>query len=114
MKKAYPVEFVYQIVSLILAIIVVHSAYVLVVRPNADTELARQTAMMQANPDFVPKRSVWVIIRDFEQEACFILGLWALAIMAFKAVAACSRPWFPSAAPFLASISSAAKACRFR
>lgn len=86
MKKSYPVEFVYQVVSLIVAVIVVHSAYVLVVRPNADTELARQTALMQSNPDYVPERSVWVIVRDFEQESCFILMLWAMAIMTFKSV----------------------------
>ena len=42
--------------------------------------------MMQADPDYVPERSVWVIVRDFEQEACFVLMLWAMAIMAYKGV----------------------------
>ncbi|HBQ02773.1 MAG TPA: MotA/TolQ/ExbB proton channel family protein, partial [Halieaceae bacterium] len=27
----------------------------------------------------------FVVIRDFEQEACFILMIWALAIMGLKA-----------------------------
>jgi biopolymer transport protein ExbB/TolQ len=31
---------------------------------------------------------MFVIVRDFEQEACFIIMLWAMAIMAYKAVAA--------------------------
>ena len=31
---------------------------------------------------------MWVIIRDFEQEACFILMLWAFAIMAYKSTEA--------------------------
>ena len=84
MKKDYPVEFVYQVLSLIVAVIVVHAFYVPIVRPKADDVLAEQTARMQADPDYVQERSVWVIIRDFEQEACFVLMLWALAIMAYK------------------------------
>jgi biopolymer transport protein ExbB/TolQ len=32
----------------------------------------------------VPKRSLAVVIRDFEQEACFILLIWALSIMGYK------------------------------
>jgi len=88
MKKSYPVEFVYQTLSLIVAIILVHGIYVLVVRPQADAVLAQQRAMMASDPDYVAERSVWVIVRDFEQEACFILMLWAMAIMAYKGVIA--------------------------
>jgi len=79
MKKSYPGEFVYQAAALLVAVIVVHAVYVAVVRPQADTILALQAAAMQADPDYVQERSVWVIIRDFEQEACFVLMLWAMA-----------------------------------
>ena len=41
--------------------------------------------MQAAGEDFVPERSFAVVIRDFEQEACFILLIWALAIMGYKA-----------------------------
>jgi biopolymer transport protein ExbB/TolQ len=88
MKKTYPVEFVYQVLSLIVAVILVHALYVAVVRPRADSILAEQAALMQADPDYVQERSVWVIIRDFEQEACFVLMLWAMAIMILKGVQA--------------------------
>jgi biopolymer transport protein ExbB/TolQ len=88
MKKSYPVEFVFQVTSLIVAIILVHGFYVLVVRPQADAILAEQTVQMQVDPGYVQERSAWVIVRDFEQEACFVLMLWAFAIMAYKAVAA--------------------------
>jgi biopolymer transport protein ExbB/TolQ len=84
MKQSYPSEFAYQIGSLVLAIIIVHLCYVLVVRPNADRVLAEQTALMQVDKEYVQERSAWVIIRDFEQEACFILMLWAFAIMGYK------------------------------
>jgi biopolymer transport protein ExbB/TolQ len=88
MKKAYPQEFLFQVVALILSMVLVHGFYVLVVRPNADTILAEQTARMQSEPGYVQERSAWVIIRDFEQEACFVLMLWAFAIMAYKSAIA--------------------------
>jgi len=84
MKRSFPGEFVYQIVALLLALIIVHTFYVWLVRPKADTALQEQAAMMRADPNYIQERSVWVIVRDFEQEACFILMLWALAIMGFK------------------------------
>ena len=83
MKKRYPVEFVYQSLSLIISLIVVHAFYVTAVRPRADAILAEQVAQMQIDPTYVQERSVWVVIRDFEQEACFVLMLWAIAIMIF-------------------------------
>ncbi len=73
-----------QLASLVIALIIVHAVYVTVVRPKADVFLAEQTALMDADPEYIQQRSVWVIIRDFEQEACFVLMLWAMAIMASK------------------------------
>ena len=84
MRKSIPVEFIYQVFSLIVVIILVHGFYVSVVRPNADEELRREQIEMRENPDYVSERSVYVIVRDFEQEACFILFFWALAIMGYK------------------------------
>ncbi len=88
MKKSYPVEFVYQALSLIVAAIVIHAIYVLVVRPKADVILGEQRAMMEADPSYVQERSVWVIVRDFDHESCFVLMIWAMAIMAYKGVMA--------------------------
>lgn len=84
-KKNIPVEFVYQLFALIIAIIVVHAFYVSVVRPNAQAVLEEQAIQTEQDPAYVPERSVWVLVKDFEQEACFILMFWALAIMVYKA-----------------------------
>ena len=84
-QRNIPVEFVYQLFALIIAVIVVHAVYVSVVRPNAAQVLEQQAIEAAANPDYVRERSTWVLIKDFEQEACFILMLWALAIMGYKA-----------------------------
>ena len=42
---------------------------------------------MQLDPTFVPERSIWVILRDYEQESEIVLMLWALAIIGQKALA---------------------------
>jgi len=85
MKKQLPLEFIYQLFSLIIAVILVHAIYVSIVRPNAAIILEEQAININADPNYVPERSAYVVIRDFEQEACFILMLWALALMGFKA-----------------------------
>jgi biopolymer transport protein ExbB/TolQ len=84
-KKHIPVEFVFQLFALVIAIIVVHAFYVSVVRPNAVQVIAEQAMEAEQNPDFVRERSTWVLIKDMEQESCFILMFWALAIMGYKA-----------------------------
>ncbi|MDE0419575.1 MAG: MotA/TolQ/ExbB proton channel family protein [Gammaproteobacteria bacterium] len=85
MKKTLPFDFIYQVVALVVAIIIVHLVYVTVVRPNADVILADQAERAQVEQDFVPDRSLYVVIRDYEQESCFILMFWAMAIMGLKA-----------------------------
>lgn len=85
--RRFPTELVYQVFSLLVAFIIVHSVYVTVVRPQAAEDMAEQAANLKLDPKFEPKRSYYVVIKDYEQEACFVLLLWALAILAFKAVA---------------------------
>ncbi len=88
MKKHIPTEFVFQMASLLIAVIFVHGFYVAVVRPNAAAIIEEQQIQIEENPDYVPERAFFVIIRDFEQEACFVLMLWALSILGYKAYAA--------------------------
>ena len=84
MKKHNPFEFIYQVFSLLVIIIVVHAAYVAIIRPNAEAELEQQAAQLKIDKDYVTKRSIYVLVRDYEQEACFILMFWSLFIMAYK------------------------------
>jgi biopolymer transport protein ExbB/TolQ len=84
MKKNYPSEFIYQLFALLIAFILVHALYVTWVRPQADAFLEQQAAQLRDNPDAVQQRSFYVVIKDYEQESCFILMLWALAILAYK------------------------------
>ena len=72
MKHRMSSEFIYQLFALLIAVIVVHAVYVGAIRPAADAEIQREMALQAAGEDFVPERSFAVVIRDFEQEACFI------------------------------------------
>ncbi|MCV6614579.1 MAG: MotA/TolQ/ExbB proton channel family protein [Cellvibrionaceae bacterium] len=78
-------DFIFQVFALIIATIVVHAVFVTVIRPNADAILQAQAALQASGQAFVAERSIYVVLRDYEQEACFILMLWALAIMGLKA-----------------------------
>lgn len=85
MKKQIPFEFIYQMFSLIIAIIIVHGVYVSIIRPNARIIQEEQAIQINSNPDYVPETSTYIVVKDYEQEACFILMLWAIALMGFKA-----------------------------
>jgi len=84
MKQGLLSEALYQIGALIIAIIVVHAAYVAVIRPNAELLQEQQNVQQQLDETFVPERSVYIIMKDFEQETCIILLLWAMSIIGMK------------------------------
>lgn len=80
-------EFVFQLLALVISAIVVHAVYVTLIRPSAETFLEQERAATVADPTHVTQRSFYVVVRDYEQEACFILMLWSFAIMGYKGVA---------------------------
>ena len=84
MKQGSLYEALFQIGALIFIVIVVHATYVTVIRPNADLIQEQQELLQQQDENFVPERSVFIILRDFEQETCIILMLWAIAIISMK------------------------------
>ena len=88
MRRTFFNEFLYQIFALIIAVIVVHTVYVTTIRPRAAEILAEQALRIEQEENYTPDRPIVVLIRDFEQEACFVLMLWAFAIMGFKAYTA--------------------------
>jgi biopolymer transport protein ExbB/TolQ len=84
MKQNYLSEVIYQIFALIIVVIMVHAIYVAVIRPNADFIQQQQTALQQADEAYVAERSLYIILKDIEQETCIILMLWALSIIGMK------------------------------
>ena len=84
MKRQLPFEFIYQIGALLAAIIVVHLVYITIIRPQADAILESRAERTAAGEVYEPERSLYVVLKDFEQESCFILMFWAMAIMGYK------------------------------
>jgi len=84
MKTRYPRELMFSLGALLAATIVIHAIWAAWVRPNAQAVLAVQYESMRKNPDYVPERSMFVIMKDWEQESCVILMIWALAMIGYK------------------------------
>ncbi|MXZ45299.1 MAG: MotA/TolQ/ExbB proton channel family protein [Gammaproteobacteria bacterium] len=89
MNKRFTTSFITQLLALVVAVLVVHTFYESVIRPNANVVLEeRKEAVENEIDDYEIKRSIYVILKDYEQEICFILMFWAFAIMATKAISA--------------------------
>ena len=85
MRKLFPSELIFQIFALLAAFIIVHAIYVALIRPNAEAFQTEEQIRLEQNADYEPQRSIYVVLRDFEQEVCFILMLWAHSILGYKA-----------------------------
>ena len=84
MPKKLPFELIYQIFALLISFIIVHGAYVTIIRPQAEAFMTTEQALLAENPKYVQQRNFYVVVKDYEQEACFILMFWAIAILAYK------------------------------
>lgn len=75
-----------QLAALFVAIISVQLVYSSIVRPRAaQVEMEnRVSASTQSGAAFVPKRNIYVIVKDYEQQICFTLLIWALFIILDK------------------------------
>jgi len=82
--RLFNTEFVYQVFALFASFIIVHGAYIALIRPQAEQDLAEQQAQMAENPDYVTQDSFYVVMKDYEQEATLILFLWGIAILGYK------------------------------
>lgn len=79
-------ELFFSIASLLVIAILVQTFYATVIRPRAEVLLAQANQVDETgSPDRSKLRSVWVVIRDVEQEVAFILALWSLTLIAQQA-----------------------------
>jgi len=82
----YPNEFFVTLVALIVTILVTHALYVSWIRPTGDALVAQEQARLKADPNYEPKRSIYLTIKDYEQEIEIIHFAWAMLILAYKAI----------------------------
>ena len=74
-----PKDLISQFAALLISILVVHSIYLLFIRPEANLILEEAAQRNEA-----PPRTLVIVIKDYEQEACFVLFLWALSMVGLK------------------------------
>jgi biopolymer transport protein ExbB/TolQ len=74
---------VYSISALLLSVIVMHSIWTLVIRPRAAAVLGTASVVKQGDTTHrvLQLRSVYVILKDHEQELCVTLCMWSLLLL---------------------------------
>jgi len=83
-KPDLPVDLIFQVFALLISFILTHATYVTIIRPQAEAFLVAEHQRLADNPDEVVQNNFYVVLKDYEQEACFVLLLWALAILGYK------------------------------
>ena len=79
---------VYSISALLLSVIVMHSIWTLIIRPRAEAVLSQTTTVTNSanvKHQVIQLRSVYVILKDHEQELCVTLCMWSLLLIARQA-----------------------------
>ena len=79
---------VYSISALLLSVIVMHSIWTLIIRPRAEAVLSQRVTITNSSnvkAQVIQLRSVYVILKDHEQELCVILCMWSLLLLARQA-----------------------------
>ena len=84
MKNKQVNDFLFQLISLIIAIVAVHSIYSAIIRPQAEADLKQNEQLRAVDSSADEIRSMAIILKDYEQESCIVLLLWALAILFYK------------------------------
>jgi biopolymer transport protein ExbB/TolQ len=79
---------VYSIAALLLSVIVIHSIWTLIIRPRAEAVLSQRVTITNSSnvkAQVLQLRSVYVILKDYEQETCVVLMLWSLLLLGRQA-----------------------------
>lgn len=72
--------------GLLFAFVVVMLVYQTIITPRATEELitGQLIAAQSSDEPYVPVRSIYIVIKDWEQRICFILCIWATVILSYK------------------------------
>ncbi|AOS43676.1 MotA/TolQ/ExbB proton channel family protein [Lacunisphaera limnophila] len=88
-KGIFSLDFLVPNVGLLVSILIVEAYFSLVVRPHvAELEITQRLSAAQQSDDEakVAPRSIYIIIKDPEQEVELMLWLWATIILTYKLV----------------------------
>jgi biopolymer transport protein ExbB/TolQ len=89
MRSVLGREALFSMVALLISAILIQTIYATVIRPRAATILAQpavpQSQLKPGQPVTRNLRSVFVILKDYEQEVALILAAWALCLIGYQA-----------------------------
>lgn len=77
-------EWIYQLATLAISIVFVHAIYAGIIRPLAADAPTQSTQTQSENSEPSTAVNIAIILKDYEQEICFIAAFWAFFIMLFK------------------------------
>jgi len=78
-------EFHFQLLALAVIVVMTHAVYAWIIRPQAEAWSFAQAELSVEENAVATTPPLVMILKDYEQEACIILFLWALSIMGYKA-----------------------------
>ncbi len=85
-RQTLPTELIFQVFTLLIAFIIIHAYYVTIIRPQAYAFITAEKQLLADDPSHLSENNFYVVLKDYEQESCFILMIWALAILGYKGV----------------------------
>ena len=65
MRQGQLNDAIFQVAALITAIIFVHAIYVALIRPSAELVQEQQNFLQENDENFVPERSIFIILKDY-------------------------------------------------
>jgi len=80
-----PSEFAWTIFALIFTIIFVHATYVSWIRPQGAEDTAAVQTKLRTDKEYVPTSTIFLRIKDIEQETEIGHFMWAMLILGYKA-----------------------------
>jgi biopolymer transport protein ExbB/TolQ len=88
MRSVFGREALFSAAALLLSAILIQTIYATLIRPRADAILAQpivpQGQLKPGEPATRNLRSVYVILKDYEQEIALILATWALCLIGYQ------------------------------
>jgi biopolymer transport protein ExbB/TolQ len=94
MRSVFGREVIFSLLALLISAIVVQAIYATIIRPRAEAILAEpSTPSVEGQspgraagaPETRNLRSIWVILKDYEQETALVLATWALCLIGYQA-----------------------------
>jgi biopolymer transport protein ExbB/TolQ len=87
MRESTGKEVLFSLGTLALAAILVQAVYALLIRPHAEAILQESAGVIAegGKRPMLHLRSIWVILKDYEQETAIILSIWSLSMLGYQA-----------------------------